>query len=60
MSKFFNVDKPKLCQLTKERLSSLLGVDSTVMIVDDLGEHVNLGSWFSWKEARIVDQRAKS
>jgi phenylacetate-CoA ligase len=60
MSKFFNGDKAKLCQLTKKRLSSFLEIESTVMIVNDLGEHVNLGSWFSWKEARIIDQRIKS
>ncbi len=43
--------------LIKERLRERLGVEATVMVVGDLAEHVNLGSWFSWKEARIVDQR---
>lgn len=57
MSRFFEGDKARLVLLIKERLHERLGVDATVMVVDDLAEHVNLGSWFSWKEARIVDQR---
>ncbi len=57
MSRFFEGDRARLVLLIKERLRERLGVDATVMVVDDLAEHVNLGSWFSWKEARIVDQR---
>lgn len=59
MSKFFDGDRAQLILLLRERLHERLGVDATIMIVDDLDEHVNLGSWFSWKEARIVDQRGK-
>ncbi len=57
MSRFFEGDRARLVLLIKERLRERLGVDATVMVVDDLAEHVNLGSWFSWKEARIVDHR---
>lgn len=57
MSKFYAGDVVRMVLLIKERLKERLGVESTVMVVDDLAEHVNLGSWFSWKEARIVDQR---
>lgn len=57
MSRFFEGDRGRLVLLIKERLRERLGVDATVMVVGDLAEHVNLGSWFSWKEARIVDQR---
>lgn len=57
MSRFFSGDCGRLVLLIKERLRERLGVEATVMVVGDLGEHVNLGSWFSWKEARIVDQR---
>jgi phenylacetate-CoA ligase len=57
MSRFFSGDCGRLVLLAKERLRERLGVEATVMVVGDLGEHVNLGSWFSWKEARIVDQR---
>nr|WP_314584522.1 AMP-binding protein [uncultured Pseudomonas sp.] len=59
MSKFFEGDQARLVLVIKERLRERLGVDATVMVVDDLAEHVNLGSWFSWKEARIVDQRKR-
>jgi len=57
MSRFYAGDRGRLVLLIKERLRERLGVEATVMVVDDLAEHVNLGSWFSWKEARIVDQR---
>ncbi|MEF9672574.1 hypothetical protein QNM99_10995 [Pseudomonas sp. PCH446] len=57
MSRFFDGDCARLVLLIKERLRERLGVEATVMVVGDLAEHVNLGSWFSWKEARIVDQR---
>lgn len=60
MSKFFDKDKAKLCKMAKDRISSQLDIESTVMVVDDLDDHVNLGSWFSWKEARIIDQRTKA
>jgi phenylacetate-CoA ligase len=45
--------------LIRERVRERLGVEATIMMVDDLDDHVNLGSWFSWKEARIVDQRSR-
>lgn len=57
MSRFFEGDRARLVLLIKERLRERLGVEATVMVVEDLADHVNLGSWFSWKEARIVDQR---
>ncbi|WP_397451640.1 phenylacetate--CoA ligase family protein [Pseudomonas sp. NA-150] len=57
MSKFYNGDRSQLTLLIRERVRERLGVEATIMIVDDLDDHVNLGSWFSWKEARIVDQR---
>lgn len=57
MSRFYEGDRSQLCLVIQERIRQRLGVESTVMVVDDLDEHVNLGSWFSWKEARIVDQR---
>ncbi|WP_230952096.1 phenylacetate--CoA ligase family protein [Xylella fastidiosa] len=34
-----------------------LGCQSTVMIVEDLSDHVNLGGWIKWKAARLVDTR---
>ncbi|AZF30855.1 Phenylacetate-coenzyme A ligase [Pseudomonas sp. R4-35-07] len=57
MSRFYTGDRSQLTFLVRERVRERLGVDATIMIVDDLDDHVNLGSWFSWKEARIVDQR---
>lgn len=57
LSKYFEGDRAKMSSRIQERMIECLGVESTVMIVEDLDEHVNLGSWFSWKEARIVDQR---
>jgi phenylacetate-CoA ligase len=57
MSRFYTADRGRLVLLIKERLRERLGAEATVMVVDDLSEHVNLGSWFSWKEARIIDQR---
>lgn len=57
MSRFYEGDRARLVLLIKERLRQRLEIDATVMVVDDLAEHVSLGSWFSWKEARIVDQR---
>ncbi|WP_416772453.1 phenylacetate--CoA ligase family protein [Pseudomonas sp. RHF3.3-3] len=57
MSRFYQGDRSQLTLLIRERVRERLGVDATVMVVDDLDDHVNLGSWFSWKEARIVDQR---
>jgi phenylacetate-CoA ligase len=59
MSKFFAGDRSQLSIMIQERLRERIGVESTVMVVDDLDDHVNLGSWFSWKEARIIDQRGK-
>lgn len=59
MSRFFEGNRRDLGVSIQDRLEDRLGVKSTVMIVDDLDEHVNLGSWFSWKEARISDQRIK-
>lgn len=59
MSKFYQGDRSRLTLLIRERIHERLGVEATIMIVDDLDEHVNLGSWFSWKEARIVDQRSR-
>lgn len=60
MSKFYEGNRAQLGTLIEDRMRERLSVESTVMIVDDLNEHVNLGSWFSWKEARIVDQRNQS
>ncbi|CRM51565.1 Phenylacetate-coenzyme A ligase [Pseudomonas sp. 31 R 17] len=57
MSKFYEGDRSQLTLLIRERVRERLGVEATIMVVDDLDDHVNLGSWFSWKEARIVDQR---
>ncbi|CRM94071.1 Phenylacetate-coenzyme A ligase [Pseudomonas sp. 22 E 5] len=57
MSKFYEGDRSQLTLLIRERVRERLGVDATIMVVDDLDDHVNLGSWFSWKEARIIDQR---
>jgi phenylacetate-CoA ligase len=59
MSRFYDGDRSQLTLLLRERLRERLGVEATIMVVEDLDEHVNLGSWFSWKEARIVDQRGK-
>lgn len=57
MSRRAGGDHRKLLEQTRERLHDALGVEAAVLVVDDLSEHVNLGGWFSWKEARIVDQR---
>lgn len=57
MSRFYEGDRSQLTLLIRERVRERLGVEATIMVVDDLDDHVNLGSWFSWKEARIVDQR---
>ena len=59
MSRFYQGDRSQLTLLIRERVRERLGVEATIMVVDDLDEHVNLGSWFSWKEARIVDQRGR-
>ena len=59
MSKYFRGNKKQIGLVIQERVKERLGVEATVMFVDDLDEHVNLGSWFSWKEARIVDQRVE-
>ncbi|WP_183146556.1 phenylacetate--CoA ligase family protein [Pseudomonas coronafaciens] len=58
MSRFYQGDRSQLTLLVRERMHERLEVDATVMVVDDLDDHVNLGSWFSWKEARIIDQRS--
>lgn len=58
MSKFYQGDRSQLTLVVRERMRERLEVDATIMIVDDLDDHVNLGSWFSWKEARIIDQRS--
>ncbi|MGN2388655.1 phenylacetate--CoA ligase family protein [Pseudomonas syringae] len=58
MSKFYQGDRSQLTLLIRERMRERLEVNATIMMVDDLDDHVNLGSWFSWKEARIVDQRS--
>lgn len=59
MSSYYEGDRRQLAMLIQDRMRERLNVESTIMVVDDLDEHVNLGSWFSWKEARIVDQRLK-
>ncbi|MCF5167402.1 AMP-binding protein [Pseudomonas congelans] len=59
MSRFYQGDRSQLTLLIRERVRERLGVEATIMMVDDLDDHVNLGSWFSWKEARIVDQRSR-
>ncbi|MBI3381923.1 MAG: phenylacetate--CoA ligase family protein [Aquabacterium sp.] len=38
-------------------ISSRLGCSGTVMGVEDLSEHVNLGGWIKWKAARLIDTR---
>ncbi|MCQ2987938.1 AMP-binding protein [Pseudomonas tremae] len=58
MSRFYQGDRSQLTLLVRERMHERLEVDATIMAVDDLDDHVNLGSWFSWKEARIIDQRS--
>jgi phenylacetate-CoA ligase len=60
MSDYYQGDRSQLTLLIRERVRERLGVETTIMLVDDLDDHVNLGSWFSWKEARIVDQRVHS
>jgi phenylacetate-CoA ligase len=59
MSRYYQGDRSQLTLLIRERMRERLGVEATIMMVDDLDDHVNLGSWFSWKEARIVDQRSR-
>ncbi|OUM04853.1 CoF synthetase [Pseudomonas syringae] len=59
MSKFYLGDRSQLTLVIRERMSGRLEVDTTIMVVDDLDDHVNLGSWFSWKEARIIDKRGR-
>lgn len=59
MSRFYQGDRSQLTLIVRERVFERLGVQATIMIVDDLDDHVNLGSWFSWKEARIVDERSR-
>lgn len=59
MSRFYRGDRSQLTLMARERVRERLGVETTIMIVDDLDDHVNLGSWFSWKEARIIDQRGR-
>ncbi|RMR94082.1 hypothetical protein ALP74_200234 [Pseudomonas coronafaciens pv. garcae] len=58
MSRFYQGDRSQLTLLVRERMHERLEVDATIMVVDDLDDHVNLGSWFSWKEARIIDRRS--
>lgn len=41
-------------------ISSQLGCSGTVMGVEDLSEHVNLGGWIKWKAARLIDTRELS
>lgn len=58
MFRFYQGDRSQLTLLVRERMHERLEVDATIMVVDDLDDHVNLGSWFSWKEARIIDRRS--
>ncbi|MCQ3017151.1 AMP-binding protein [Pseudomonas tremae] len=58
ISRFYQGDRSQLTLLVRERMHERLEVDATIMVVDDLDDHVNLGSWFSWKEARIIDRRS--
>lgn len=40
-----------------ENMKNQLSCTATVMLVDDLSDHVNLGGWIKWKAARLVDTR---
>ena len=50
-------EKQSLIVKTTRRILERLGCQSTVMIVEDLSDHVNLGGWIKWKAARLVDTR---
>ncbi|WP_199251120.1 hypothetical protein [Xylella fastidiosa] len=41
--------------IIKKNILECLGCQSTVMIVEDLSDHVNLGGWIKWKAARLLD-----
>ncbi|WP_341659699.1 AMP-binding protein [Vibrio sp.] len=50
-------ERRSLITETSLRILKSLGCNSTIMIVDDLSEHVNLGGWIKWKAARLIDSR---
>jgi len=50
-------DRKKLIMQTSHRISEQLGCPSTVMLVEDLSDYVNLGGWIKWKAARLIDTR---
>ena len=50
-------DRKKLIIQASQRISEQLGCSSTVMLVEDLSDSVNLGGWIKWKAARLIDTR---
>ena len=57
MSKYSEMDRSDVERKSTEAISKALNMNVAVKITDNLEEYANLGSWFSWKEARIVDHR---
>ncbi|MBU3082494.1 hypothetical protein OHW84_17020 [Acinetobacter baumannii] len=53
-------EKKILLKTISERVYSVLGCECSLMIIDDLSEHVNLGGWIKWKAARLVDTRSSA
>ncbi|KXZ66159.1 phenylacetate--CoA ligase family protein [Acinetobacter venetianus] len=51
-------ERKALLKAISERVYSVLGCECSLMIIDDLSEHVNLGGWIKWKAARLVDTRS--
>lgn len=50
-------EKKLLIRELTSRVQDDLCCESTIMIVDDLSDHVNLGGWIKWKAARLIDTR---
>jgi phenylacetate-CoA ligase len=46
-----------MMRLVEHNVGDVLGCACTVLVVDDLSDHVNMGGWIKWKSARLVDSR---
>jgi phenylacetate-CoA ligase len=49
--------KKEILTSVNQSIKNNLGCENTVMLVDDLSDHVNLGGWIKWKAARLIDTR---
>ncbi|HEX2580882.1 MAG TPA: AMP-binding protein [Dongiaceae bacterium] len=50
-------ERKAVVQRVRNSVMDALGCECTIMVVDDLSEHVNMGGWIKWKSARLVDSR---